>query len=81
MLVSALTAKFSVSFDEIGAVAARCSRELKGNGFKFGQNADSRVQMFCLPFTVWERQGRLSLSVFLLVGRGLFVCFDAIRPF
>jgi len=57
--VSALIAKFRVSFcgsiDEIGAAEVQCSCELKGKSFKFGQNTDSRAQIFCLPFTFWDR--------------------------
>ena len=83
MSVSALSAKFSVSFcssiEEIRAVEVQCSRELKGNSFKSGQNTDSRVQMFCLLFTFWDRQDRLSLTVILLVGGGLFGCLFVLK--
>lgn len=83
--VSSLTAKFSVLFcsgvDEIGLAGVQCSHQLKGNSFKFGQNTDSRVQMFCLLFTFWQRQDKLSLTATLLVGRVLFVCFEVILSF
>lgn len=64
----------------MGALEVQSSHELKGNSLKFGQDTDSRVQVFCFHILGYAEQAITNFCC-LLVGFSLFVCFKVILPF